>query len=460
MKKMPLKFFTSLFGLLYLAFTVTAQPEQGQVIEGIIAKIDDKILLQSELEKSILEFKQQQQQENKEKQFKDEDLKCKVIEQLVVDKLLLAKAEMDSVKVDPNRVDAELDRRIQHLLRAYGGDEELIVENFGKTIDDLKDDIRGRLKDQFIIQKMTGKITEKIDVTPSEVRSFYKNLPRDSVPYFSTEYEVGIITRFPKASADQKKALIEKLKDIRKDLREDKIDFCDAARKYSEDPGTKNNCGDLGYFSRGELVPEYEAAALNLKAGEFSPIVESPFGLHLIQLLDKRGTEFKSRHILLSLSNEDVSSEPTRKKLDSIRSVIMNDSISFSRAATEFSEDKATSANGGFLSDQEGNTMISADKTDIIGPDLYFLISSMKPGEISKPRSFKDDQGKKGLRIVYLKSKKEAHEANLKDDYQRIYKAALAKKKNEAVDEWFEKTQSEVYLSIDDKYKSCQILEK
>lgn len=405
MKKMQLKYFTSLIGLLCLVFTVCAQPRQGQVVESIVAKIDDKILLKSELEKTISEFKAQQQQRDDDK-FTDETLTCKAIEQLIQDKLMLSKAEMDSVNTDPNRVDAELDRRIQHLLRAFNGDENAIVENFGKTVEDLKKDLRGRIKDQFIVQKMTQKITEGVDVTPSEVRKFYKNLPRDSVPYFSTEYEVGIITKYPKATDQQKRALEDRLKDIRRDLKDNKIDFCDAARKYSEDPGTKNNCGDLGYMSRGDLVPEYEAAALNLEPGEFSSIVESQYGLHLVQLLDKRGSEYKSRHILLSLSNDEVSSGPARKKLDSLRSAILNDSISFSKAAIDFSDDKASVGNGGFLTDKEGNTMVAADKTDIIGPDLYFLISSMKPGDISKPSSFKDEQGKKGIRIVYLKSKK------------------------------------------------------
>lgn len=454
MKKMPLKFLTSLFGLFFLVSTGYAQPKQGQVVESIVAKIDDKILLKSELEQSIVEFKAQKDKSK----FSEENLTCKVIEQLVVDKLLLAKADMDSVNVDPNRVDKELDRRIQHLLRAYGGDEEVVVENFGKTIEDIKSEMRGRLKDQLIIQKMTGKITENIDVTPSEVRKFFNSLPKDSIPFFSTEYEVGVITRYPKASGDQKRKMKQKLRDIKEDLVNEEVDFCEMAKKHSEDPGTKDNCGDLGYFNRGELVPEYEAAALNLKPGEFSPIVESQFGLHLIQLLDKRGTEYKTRHILLSLSNDEVSSEPARKTLDSLRTAILNDSISFSKAAIEFSEDKATVGSGGFLSDQEGNTLIAADKTDIIGPDLYFLISGMKPGDISKPRSFKDEQSKKGIRIVYLKSKRDAHEASLKQDYQRIYKAALSKKKNEAIDDWFAKTKSEVFLSIDEEYRSCQIL--
>ena len=233
--------------------------------------------------------------------------------------------------------------------------------------------------------------------------------------------------------------------------------FEDLAKQYSEDPGSGKEGGYLGFFKKGELVPEYTAAALRLEPGGLSPIVESQFGFHLIQLIERKGDSFSSRHILLKPAAGAADANVAAQKLNVLRRQILKDSISFAKAAKEFSTDKNSAGNGGLLSNrQDGGSRLPLDKLD---PAIFFTIDTMKVGHITPPMPYRSDDGKDGMRILWLKSNTPPHQANLKEDYQKIAAAALNETRNKALDEWFIKNRGSVYLEVAPEYAQCKVLE-
>ncbi|HEX8546926.1 MAG TPA: peptidylprolyl isomerase, partial [Cytophagaceae bacterium] len=232
--------------------------------------------------------------------------------------------------------------------------------------------------------------------------------------------------------------------------------FCDLAKEFSEDPGSAKNCGELGFFKKGELVPEYEAAALKLKPGEMSGMIESDYGFHLIQMIERRSNEFSTRHILIKANSSDKDLSSAEHFLDSLRRKIQNDSISFEKAAKDNSADKATSVNGGlFFDEKTGTSKLAVEGLD---PGVFFIIDTMQVGHITPPLKVRLGDGTEAMRIIYYKSKTPPHQANLKDDYQKIYKAALNEKKNRELSAWFDKTKGEVYIDVDKEYQACKLL--
>lgn len=434
--------------LLSLSFIFSfAQPPTGQVIEKIVAKVDNEIIMKSELDIAYLQF-------DGNGLFSPENMRCKVLETLIINKVLIAKAAIDSVTVEPGQVQDQLDRRMQMVMQQFGGDEKKLIQNYGKTAAQIKEELREQVEEQMIVQRMQGKISEGVVVTPAEVKTFFNAIPKDSLPFFSTEVEVGHIVKLPIVSNVAKQEIIDQLASIKSKIAAGES-FGAFATEYSQDPGSARNGGELGFFKRGELVPPYEAAALRLKPGEVSDIVESQFGFHLIQLIEKRGNEYNSRHILLKPKTSTDDLEGAALFLDSLRTKIVNDSVNFSRLAYKYTDDPATKPSGGFFLDEQGNNRVPAENID---PTLYFLIDKMKVGEVSEPLPFTLADGKKAMRIVYLKARIKPHEANLKDDYQKIYSAALAEKQNKKVTDWFNATKTEVFISIDDAYQNCEIL--
>lgn len=440
--------------LLYLYLTVSAlivsfnTITNAQSLDKIIAKVDNFIVLESELELAFEQFKESMEVPE------TDDTKCRVLETLIINKLMLAKAEIDSVVVDKTSIDNQLERRMQYFTSQVGG-EDKIEMYYGKSINDLKTDLRKQVKEQLIIQKMQDKITANVKVTPNDVKKFYSGIPKDSLPYFSTEVEVGQIVKKAVVSKNQKTLARKKLEDIRQRILNGE-DFCELAKFYSEDPGSAKLCGELGFFSKGDLVPPYESTALKLASGETSSIVESEFGFHIIQLLGRRGNEYNTRHILVKPASSSKDINASVEFLDSIRTAILTKNLSFGKLAKDISEDKITGDNGGMFQDNEtGDSRISLEKID---PNLFFVIDTMKLGNITRPIPFQMADGSEAVRIVYYKTKVPPHQANLNDDYQKILSATQEEKKNNAINEWFDKTKGEVFIDINEKYKGCRLL--
>ena len=266
---------------------VLGQPMDNSIVaDKIIAKVDDEIILMSDLDVGYV------QASNSDMGAQEGDLKCAVFESLIINKMLIAKAVNDSVIVEEAYIEDELNRRMAYFVGQVGSEERL-EEYYKKPMEDIKSELRVQLEEQMTIQKMQDKISAGVKVSPGDVRKFYNKIPKDSLPYFSTEVEVGHIVIYPEVSKLQKKVTRGKLNDIRSRIL-DGEDFSALAIEFSQDPGSGASGGELGFFSKGDLVPEYEVAALGLKDGETSQVIESQFGFHIIQLLEKRGSEYNT----------------------------------------------------------------------------------------------------------------------------------------------------------------------
>ncbi|ELR70993.1 Survival protein SurA precursor (Peptidyl-prolyl cis-trans isomerase SurA) [Fulvivirga imtechensis AK7] len=434
-------------GLLGMAPIAGQSQQNGLVVDKIIAKVDNYIVLKSDLESTYLNYLASGNPATPE-------AKCRILAQLISQKLMVAKAEIDSVIVTDAEVDNNLDRRMQMILSQYGGSAEQLEEYYGKTIEEFQADIRDQVKEQLVVQRMQESITSGIKVTPSEVRKFFSKIPQDSLPYFSTEVEVAQVVKIPSVGRDEIAEAKRKLNEIR-----DKVlageSFETLAKEYSQDPGSAKFGGNLGFAKRGMMAPEFEAAALKLKPNEISKPFETQFGVHIVQLLERRGNEYNSRHILLMAAPSQDDIKHATNYLDSIRSKILADSISFEKAAKEYSDDIYTAGNGGFFMDQVGGTRVSVEDLD---PVVFFTIDSMKVGDISRPMNFRTDDGKEAVRILYYKSKVRPHQANLREDWQKIQAAALNEKKTKALNTWFNKAREDVFISIDKTYDHCGIM--
>lgn len=434
-------FFIALFAI---QFTSNAQKNTN--IDKIVAKIDNYYILRSDVEQIIVESKQQGERLDK----------CKALESIAIQKLLIAKAEIDSVIVEEEMVKNELDSRMAEMSRMYGG-EKNIVEQFGKSIETLKADVKKQVSEQLTAQKMQEEITKNSKVTPNEIRKFFSRFHPDSVPTIPSQVEIRQIVRLAKVTKAQKEELIQRLKDIKKQVEKGE-DFGTLAELYSEDLGSRQFKGDLGWAKRGQMVPQFEAAAMQLKPNELSDVIESDFGYHLIQTLEIRGQEYHARHILLRPDYNRLDLSPAKNFLDSLKTLIDTDSLSFSKAVQMHSEDDNTKFNGGYISNpQTGTNKLNLDVS--MDATLYFMIDTMKVGTISVPLNYRSRDEKTGMRIIYFEKKHEPHPANLKDDYELIQQYALSEKKNRDVEKWFKEAISEVYIKIDPEFEGCKLFE-
>jgi len=426
---------------------VKVHAQDGVVVDKIIAKVDDKIILKSELEEAYLQFLSSGQLEQGSS-------KCGIFETLVVNKLLVAKAEIDSVLVLDAEVDQNLDQRMNMIISQVGGNEEALENYYGKSLIEIRSDIRESVKEQLIVQRMQNTITSELDVTPAEVQAFFNRIPIDSLPYFSAEVSIGQIVKVPEIGKDQKSKAREQLLSYKKRIDAGES-FEALARQYSQGPSAPQG-GNLGYQQRGNLVPPYEAAALQLEPGEISGPVESEFGFHLIQLISRRGNEYDSRHILLQLEPSTQDLVIASQYLDSLRTLIVEDSMSVEKMAKEYSDEQQTASNGGFVMGETGSAYVATDQLDF---ETFLTLDTLTIGSVTYPLDYQTQDGKKALRIIYYKDRIKPHQANLLDDYQKIAAAALAEKRNRILNTWFDKARDDVFIQIDDDFSNCQILQ-
>lgn len=427
------------------------KPEEkpkGFTIDKIVAKVDNYIVLRSELEGAYQNYLADGNPAS-------EDARCNLLGRLVINKLMVAKAEIDSVVVSDEEVDQNTAQRFNYILQSSGSSPDELEKIYGKTLDEIRLELREQIREQLLGNEMQKKITDGITVTPNEVKKFYNRIPLDSLPYFDSDVQIAQIVRVAKTSAAQKEEVKRKLSEIREQLVAG-ANFAELAKKHSEDPSVQQNGGNMGTVGRGFMVAPYEAMAFKLKKGEISQPFESAFGIHIMQLLDRRGNEYTSQHILISPAPSDKDIKDATRYLDSLRSLILADSIGFERAAKEYSDDQATKGKGGYFSDPAGGTKISLKEID---PIVYFAIDTMKVGNISKPITYRTDDGKSAVRILYFKTKYPPHQANLKEDWNRIQLATLNQKKDKALDKWFQKAKGDVFINVDPLFKGCKITE-
>lgn len=430
---------------LLVVVTNGVSAQEGVLIDKIIAKVDDYIVLKSQLDRGYLEALSRGE-------IIRGDAKCQVLENLVINKLMLAKAEIDSVTVLDSQVELNLDQRMNYFIQQIGSEEEL-EKVYNKSVAEFRTELFDDIKEQMVVQKMQGQIGSDATATPAEVRRFFDGIPLDSLPYFSTEVTIGQIVKQPTINEKTKQGIIDQLNNIRDQILNGS-DFGNMAAKYSMDPGSRSQGGRLGFYKRGELAPEFEAKAMSMEPGEISEPVETQFGFHIIQLVERRGNTYDSKHILIIPKPTLGDIDRAKDYLDSLKSVIEHDSISFEKAAKEYSDDRETSGNGGFFSDADGAMRLSVEALD---PNMFFTIDTMTIGTISKPLDFKLRDGKDAARIIYFKNKVAPHQANLKQDYQRLKAATIANKRNDIMSKWFNEAKGLVYINIDEDYKHCEI---
>lgn len=441
-----------LFSLFFTQQAIAQESSvSGQVLDKIVAKVDNNILLESDVQKTFLEAVAQSQQ------GMTPPSRCDVFETLLINKLMVAKAEIDSVIVTEAEVMLQADNRFNMVLQQIGGDENTLLQVYGKTAEQLKNEIYDVMKEQLTVQRMREKITQGLTVSPAEVRSFFQSIPQDSLPFFSAEVTVGQIVKKPEVNPQVKENIYNQLKQFKEDILAGRADFADLARRYSEDPGSGAQGGDLGFFRRGELAPEYEATALSLRQGEISDPVETQFGFHMIQLLENKGGSYNTRHILRIPQATEDDIKKTERYLDSLKTEIEAGRLEFAKAAKDYSDDRNTSDNGGFFTDP-GTSSNRLTLRTLEDPVLYFTIDSMKVGSISKPIRFEDPREGTKVRILYYKAKYPAHRANLNDDYEKMKAAALRKKEDEILSTWFVTAKEDVFIDIDPAYDRCNAL--
>ena len=435
------------FIFLFFSFMPCYSQEEspGVVLDKIISKIDDYIVLKSELESTYLDVLSRGQRLSG-------NTKCAVLKNLITNKLLVAKAEIDSVMVEDSEVNQELDSRMNIIINQVGSEEE--IENYyNKTISEFKNELFDDIKQQLVANKMRREILSDISVSPEEVRGFFNNIPKDSIPYFSTQVQVSQIVKIISVGDNQKEKAKLKLIDIRNKLISGE-NFEILATLNSEDFESAKRGGRIGFVGRGVLQPEYEEASLKLNPGEISMPIETKFGFHLIELIEKRGNMYDTRHILIKPKISDNDIINGKKEMDSLKNLVAIDSLSFEELARKTSDDKFTSSFGGYFTDASGGEKILVDELD---PVIFFTIDTMKVGSISPPMQFRMDDGSQALRILFYKNKILPHLGNLKEDYQRFRTFALNKKQSEILDNWFEITKSEVFITIDDEYNTCNL---
>ncbi|MBL0340495.1 MAG: peptidylprolyl isomerase [Bacteroidetes bacterium] len=449
-KKMKLKFINLVIIIVNLlllsqAGIATAQPEQ--IIDQVTAVIGNKILLKSEIET-------QYQQIVSQGTTGSEELRCRVTDQLLINKLLLNQAILDSVEVTDNQVENELDRRVGYMVSQIGSEAKL-EEYYEKSILEIKDEFKPLIMEQLLMQAMQGTVTKNVSVSPSDVKEFFNSIPEDSLPFINAEIEYSQIVINVPVSNEEKKNVKDKLESYRQRVLKGE-EFSTLAILYSQD-GSSRNGGELGFVGRGDLVPEFEAAAFKLRKGEVSEIVETKFGFHIIQLIERRGEQINVRHILLKPAFSAPDINKTFAKSDSIHKLIISDSLSFSEAAQRFSNDADSRFNGGNVVNQKlGTTRFEADEVD---PTVFFQLEKMNVGETSAPIQSLSAEGNTAFKILFLKSRSKPHKANLTTDYQRIQEATLTEKESKALVAWVKKKKRTTFVQLSDDLKSCVSLE-
>lgn len=440
MTKRILKFTSALFFCLF-AGQILAQPT-GQLVEGVVAVVGKNIILKSEVDEQFEAYKRQNGGQS--------DLEiCTVLEELLFQKLLIHHAEIDSVIVSDDEVEGNMDRRLAQLIAQMGGDSRKLEEYYGKSIIEIKEEMRTLMKEQLIAQRMQFTISDGIEITPTEVQEYFNKLPQDSLPLINTEVEVAQIVRYPEVSREAEEEAIEKLAGLRERI-EKGSSFSSMAILYSEDPGSNKNGGEYKGIKRGQFVKEFESVAFNLKKGEISQPFKSEYGYHIVQLLDKRGEELDLRHILIKpkLAQEDLTE--AKNLLDSVYMQIQRGELTWEEAATKYSQDEQTKFNAGIISNFEtGDAKFELSQLD---RDVYSAIKDLNKGQISKPTFFRTFDQKEAFRLVKLTNKVEPHKANMVDDYQRMKALALQQKQMDSVNDWITDKVSQTYIKVNTNY--------
>lgn len=436
--------------ILFTAFSAAHAQSQKIVADKIIGIVGDRIILQSDIKNTIADMSRQGAEV-------PENAECAVLEQALTSKLLMLQAEKDSLVVTEDEIEAELDQRIRYFINAYGTQDQLEAIA-GKTVYQIKDDARPSVKENKLAQAMQRKIVDAVRITPNEVRAYFETIPKDSLPFFESELEIGQIIVYPKASKDLEQYVVSEMNNYKRQIETKVATFEQLAKRYSEDPGSKDRGGQY-QVNRTEKSwePTFLSAAFRLKEGELSPVIKTKFGYHIIQMVQRSGDDAIIRHILRKAPITDVEVAAAKTKLDTARAKIIAGAMSFATAAGKYSEDETSKFTGPYLTGRSGSTWVTIDELD---KEVVAVLDRLKIGEISQPIEYTSERGDKGVRILYLKGRTEPHRMNIKDDYNKIAQAALEEKKYNALSKWMATRIPTYYIMVDPTAASCEPLQK
>ena len=427
----------------------TSQPKKV-VADKIVAVVGDKVILKSDIDNSIIDM----QRQNIEVPANG---RCMMLEQAMGIKALVLQAQKDSLPVTDEEVETIIDNRIRGFIAQFGSKDEL-EKVAGKTIYQLKEDFREPIRDQELAKAMRNKVVENVRITPKEVNEYFNKIPKDSLFLYESEVEISQILIYPKAHRDAEEYAMQQLKNFKEQIETGKNDFASLASIYTMDPGSKETGGqyDVNRYSK-ELDPVWLGKAFTLKPGQVSNPFKTRFGYHIMQLVSRAGDDASVRHLLLIPQVTSYELKEGTKKLDSIRDLLVAGKMDFGAAVARFSDDEQSKFTAGQITGRDGSTYVTIDQLD---KDMVAMLKDLSVGQYSHPSEYVDERGKKGVRIVYLKTRTEPHRENLKDDYNRIAQRALEEKKNEVLEQWFNKKVKTYHILVDDEYKSCPEMAK
>jgi peptidyl-prolyl cis-trans isomerase SurA len=423
---------------------------QKRAIDRVIAVVGSNITLQSELETQYLQMLAQGYEPN-------DDSKCIILEELLYGNLLLHQSKVDSLEVGESEVEDEMNRRLDYFIAQLGSQEKL-EEYYEKSLLEIKDEFRELIENQLLTQRMQQKITGDVKVTPAEVRNYFNSIPKDSLPFINAELELGRIMKRPEVTAEQKAQSKARAEELRQRVIAGE-GFRALAILYSEDPGSSKKGGELGFFKRGMMVPEFDEYAFRLGEDSISPVFETQFGFHFMQMLERRGEQVNVRHILIKPKTSIEDMERARLLLDSVHAVIKEGKMTFAEAAEKYSDDTESRSNGGMMfNPQTSSAKFEADQLSNIDPKLFLTVDKMAPGDISRPVKSQSPDGKESFNLYYLKTRTEPHVANLQDDYQKIQAAALSNKQNTVIEQWINSKLAKTHVKVHDDFADCPFI--
>ncbi|MBP5189403.1 MAG: peptidylprolyl isomerase [Bacteroidales bacterium] len=418
------------------------------VIDKVVAIVGKNIIKLSEIENGYVSMRIRQGYENA---FEN---RCNILEGLLISKLLVHKGQVDSTDADIS--DEDVAQNVQYYMNAYEqqyGSKEAMRQATGYTYDELKDILGKMLRERMLSERVQAGLTNSVKVTPREVTEFFNRIPQDSVPIFEETFEIAEIVRKPEINEAERERVKMELNKMRERVLSGNAQFSTLATLYSEDPGSAGKGGELGFHTRGYWVSEFETAAFSLKPGEVSPVIETKFGFHIIQFIERRGNTVNCRHILMApkVSSEDLLKN--RMLLDSIAQEIRLGHTTFADAAARFSDNANKIEGGKVTHPSSGGYQFTIDELKQLYPGIGF--SQMDAGQVSNATAMKTEENKDAYRIVTVIRRNPKHKANLTDDYDRIYNAALENAKQNKIFEWAQKTIKNTYIHIDDEFKNC-----
>lgn len=428
-----------------LPLMLSAQTQPRQVVDGIVAVVGQTIIKNSDIEQAYAQVRLRQGLDNAYAE------RCQLLESMLISKLLVHKGIVDSVEVSDDQVEEQVQYYLKAAVRQAGGKDKL-REVYQYSYDELHDQYFDLLRDRILSQRVEHQLTESVKVTPAEVTEFFSKISQDSLPTIPTQYEVSEIVIEPTIGEDERDRVRGELAELRERILKGEK-FSMLAKLYSQDPGSASKGGELGFFGRGDMVKEFEAAAFALKPGEVSPIVETQYGFHILQLIERRGNTINVRHILLQPKTSSEDLLRARITLDSLAQEIRLGHITFEDAAQKFSNGASKAQGGAVTNPTTGGNRFDKEVFSQIYPGIGIV--AMEEGEISNATSFTTTENKSAYCLVKLNKKILEHKANLADDYDRIYNACLQNAQTQKIVEWANRMVRTTYIRISDEYKDC-----